>query len=595
MSSSTKASRLAPVGVGDLDEGVGCDGALLPGGPGGERLARIGLALEAGERHVVGQRRLQRHVELAQPGGMGEEQPRRVAVLLRQALESEVGSVAVRPWAIDDARLPGREGLWRIALRGGLIAAIRPQRAAGPSAGPIVSVHGRVVLPGLHDAHLHVMSAARELTALTLSPSLRGWPAVADEITTRAATVPVGWLSVRRFDHDEMTRGWIPDRCALDAVCPTRPLRLRHRNLRLDVLNTPALAACGLLEDPPGRQGVECDAAGHPTGRLHQASAIVRRAQGAAAWSPATAVAAFSRELLRHGVTAIQDAGEHNGHEELAALDELARCGHIRQRLWTMVSGRLIALERPGRMGSSRIRHAKLVAVEAQLDVDELCAQARAARRAGLRVAVHATTEVELAAAVAAIGAANAAPAAPGPGCDRVEHAFVAGAGAPDAVAGIGAAVVASPALIQEHGDRYLAEHAPESHHMLHRVASWRAAGVPVALASDAPVASASPQVAMAAAVDRRTASGARFGADERLDGTEAIRAMTEVPARLIGERRLGRLAPGHAADLIAVDGPVTEVHRGPVALTVLRGEIVHAAADVETGAARFEPAFAGG
>jgi hypothetical protein len=76
-----EGEQAAPVGLGDLDERVGGDGALLPRDPGGERLACFGLALEAGERHTVRQHRLQRHVDLAQPGGMGEEQRIRLAPL----------------------------------------------------------------------------------------------------------------------------------------------------------------------------------------------------------------------------------------------------------------------------------------------------------------------------------------------------------------------------------------------------------------------------------------------------------------------------------------------------------------------------------
>lgn len=69
-----ECEQAATIGIGDLDEGIGGDGALLPRDPGGERLVRVGLALEADQLHVVGQRRLQRHVELAQPGGVGEEE-----------------------------------------------------------------------------------------------------------------------------------------------------------------------------------------------------------------------------------------------------------------------------------------------------------------------------------------------------------------------------------------------------------------------------------------------------------------------------------------------------------------------------------------
>jgi hypothetical protein len=65
-----EGEQSASIGVGDLDEGIGCDRPLLPAGPGGERLAGIGLAFEASQLHLGGQRRRQRHVDLAEASGV---------------------------------------------------------------------------------------------------------------------------------------------------------------------------------------------------------------------------------------------------------------------------------------------------------------------------------------------------------------------------------------------------------------------------------------------------------------------------------------------------------------------------------------------
>ena len=68
-----------------------------------------------------------------------------------------------------------------------------------------------------------------------------------------------------------MTAGVLPDRTQLDRWVPDRPLRLRHRNQRIDVLNSAALTACELLHgDVPVE--VELDCGGRPTGPSRQRS-----------------------------------------------------------------------------------------------------------------------------------------------------------------------------------------------------------------------------------------------------------------------------------------------------------------------------------
>lgn len=76
-----EGEQAASIGLGDFDEGIGRDRPLLSTGPGGERLAGVGLALEASQLPLSRQRRLQRHIDLAEPSGMGEEERVRLAPL----------------------------------------------------------------------------------------------------------------------------------------------------------------------------------------------------------------------------------------------------------------------------------------------------------------------------------------------------------------------------------------------------------------------------------------------------------------------------------------------------------------------------------
>jgi hypothetical protein len=91
-----EADHSVAVSVGDLDAGVGRDGPLLAA-EGGEGLTRLGLSLEAHQPGALGQPGLQRHVQLAQPSGVGEEQRVRLAPLAAARWRFAVGDCLALP------------------------------------------------------------------------------------------------------------------------------------------------------------------------------------------------------------------------------------------------------------------------------------------------------------------------------------------------------------------------------------------------------------------------------------------------------------------------------------------------------------------
>lgn len=490
--------------------------------------------------------------------------------MLREAAETEVAGGS--PAALVGVELARRDGHWTVELRGDRIARIHRGRPKSRRS-DVLELDGHLLLPGFHDPHVHILAMAKERDFVRLPRTLRGPGALAAELRARSAAAGAGTLlRVRGLDPDEMLGGWMPDRGWLDAVAGGRPVRLQHRNLRMDVLSSAALRRCGVDDSTPG---VERASNGEPTGRIFGGGhALADRAARPAVSHLRRLVAAASAELLRQGVTSLQDAGEANGAAELDLLDALASEGALRQRLWTMVSGRRLAAGDVCGAGRPRVRHAKLVAAEAALDLDGLIEAALAARRRGLGVAIHAATEVELAAAVAVVEAARRADCARAPVWTyRIEHAFVASDELVAAVARAGAAVVATPRLVGDAGDGYLARHSSAEVASLHRLRAWLEAGVPLALASDAPVTSCRPLAMIASAVARRTASGRSFGPAEALDPHAALHSATRVPALLVGARRLGRVAVGAPADVVALRPGTSEV-----AVTILRGTVAHVA-----------------
>ena len=140
---------------------------------------------------------------------------------------------------------------------------------------------------------------------------------------------------------------------------------------------------------------------------------------------------------------------------------------------------------------------------------------------------------------------------------DRVEHGAVIPATALPALAALGVTVVTQPGFVAERGDRYRAEVDEGEQPDLWRCATLLDGGVRVGAGTDAPYGPADPWRAMAAAVNRRTPSGATVGDDERLAPGRALDLFLGAADDPGGPPR--RVEPGASADLCVIDRPRVE------------------------------------
>jgi predicted amidohydrolase YtcJ len=448
----------------------------------------------------------------------------------------------------------------------------------------IVDAQDGIVLPGFHDAHLHLLSYARFRSGL----DCRGMRSLAElgwALGEQARRLPrQSWIRARGYDEMGFAEQRHLDRHDLDAVVPNNPVRLQHRTLHLDVLNTVALRKLQLLDtsstDTSSKVVEREPHTGMATGRLYHAADLLRRRLPSPTEDELVEdVRQASAQLLAWGVTSVQDASVTNGAEEWALFHRLAARGALGVRLfflpgvhhWQTVGG----AQQPH--GGVRRGPVKMMLDEATSTPAEVSVWIDTAHTAGHAVALHAVSEAELAIALEALRSVEPARGAPGP--DRIEH----GAVIPDAFLNdlrrVGVTVVGQPALIAERGDVYRSEYPPELYSWLHRAGSLLAAGVPYAIGSDAPVTDPSPMVALAAARQRRTPYGAVLGADEALGFKEAVTAMTLGPSRAVGmAHELGHLRPGAIADMVVLDPEVEIDDPQPTTrsarLTIVEGRI---------------------
>ena len=415
----------------------------------------------------------------------------------------------VRPWggaAVDIALADGR-----IAAMGGNL----PRGAAE------IDGRGDVLLPGLHDHHLHILATAARRHSVDLT-------GLVDAAAVRQALIAGrrygGW--VRAVGYDERAGG-LPDAALLDRWLRDTPLRLQDRTGALWALNSPALA---LLGDAPLPPGAERDLDGRPTGRFW------REDQWLAVALPSAVpdLAGLGHDLAALGLTGLTDAGANNGPAEAALL-----AGKLPQRL-VLMGGEALEPGTGYALGPLKL----LIDERDPPALDALAARLGWARRARRNVAAHCVTEAELALFIAALDKAGGARAG-----DRIEHGGMIPAAFIPVIAEAGLTVVTNPAFIHDRGDRYRAALDARQWDELYRAGSLLAAGIALRAGSDAPYASIDPWLGMRTARDRLTRAGQPLGPDEAIAAAAALSLYAH-----------GEIAVGAPADLILCAGTLADV-----------------------------------
>lgn len=413
---------------------------------------------------------------------------------------------------------------------GALISEVAPTLAAQPGE-QVIDAAGGAVIPGLHDHHVHVHSAAAAADSVRVGPAEVSDREDLARVLAGAEVGADGWI--RAVGYHEAVAGPL-DRDRLDSLAPAVPVRIQHRSGILWTLNSAGLAAVGLAD--------------HPDGRLRSADRT---------WSDAlarrdTALDELSNRLSAYGVTGITDATPDLDIGDMVRLDEVQRHGGMRQRLHHLAPGK-------------RILH------DENLNLDELTDWVVRRHRDDAPVAVHCVTAAQLVVTIAALRAAGSHPD------DRIEHAAVVPGDCLAELAGLGVTVVTQPNFVAERGDQYRTDVPAEEQPQLWRLASLLAAGIPVALSTDMPFGDGDPWAAMRAAVTRTTPSGAVLGPAERVSARTALDLFLGTATDPTSPRTI---APGQPGDLCVLDVPpgqlLEELDGHAVAATVIDGDIVY-------------------
>jgi predicted amidohydrolase YtcJ len=476
---------------------------------------------------------------------------------------------------------------------------------------------GRFVVPGLIDAHAHVLGLGLGL----MQAQLEGTTSKADVVARLQAfarELPPGeWLLGRGWDQNDWPDKRFPTAADLDAAFPERPVWIERVDGHAAWANSAALRfvkrdLSGEWQPDGGRiERVDGKATG-----VFVDGAMILVNEVVPATSPETTDRALGRafdRMLSVGLTGVHDMGVSREQLALyrkraddgrlplrivayadgdgAALDDLCKDG-----LYAHASGRLkmrgVKLYADGALGS---RGAALLGDYADdagnrglLVTEERALGAAIDRAAGCKVQVATHAIGDRGNRVVLDAYAKHLGAGAGDRRWRIEHAQVVALGDIPRFAALG--VIASMQPTHATSDMPWAEARVGAQRILGGYAwrRFRDAGVALAFGSDFPVEDANPFWGLYSAVARQDASGQPAGGwypDQRVTTWEALRGFTTDAAWAgFDEASLGAIAAGRRADFVVLAADPFAI--APRALRDLRvvatwvdGKVAYAAA----------------
>lgn len=224
-----------------------------------------------------------------------------------------------------------------MAIRDGAIVAIGSvadvRKRIDPSA-RVIDVHGKTVMPGLVDSHVHPLFAGLEAASCQLSP---GANAAAIEATLRVcvARTPIGaWVKGGNWVAAAIAPGQ-QTRAFLDKIAPDNPVVLNDEAHHSIWVNSRALELAGIHSDTPDPDGgiIERDAQGQPNGLLREnATNLIERVIPADSLEARrTAVKWAADVMLSYGITAFTVASIRDA--DIDPFAQLTQEGLVKQRI----------------------------------------------------------------------------------------------------------------------------------------------------------------------------------------------------------------------------------------------------------------------
>jgi len=451
---------------------------------------------------------------------------------------------------------------------------------------------GRTMIPGLIDAHGHVMGLGFQALQLDLSDTRSLQEAQAKIAAYAAANPSPRWVIGRGWNQEKWGLGRFPTAADLDAAVPGRPVWLERVDGHAGWANSVAMKEAGITAASRSPAGGRIEMSGkQPSGIfIDAASGLVEKAVPPPL--PRMRDQAFERAqsiLLSNGITSVADMGTTG--EDWMVIRRAGDKGQLNVRILSYASGienllavagteptpwlydsrlRMVGVklysdgalgsrgawlkqpykDKPGEKGLAFLGDATLKNLMSRAAMD------------GFQVAVHAIGDAANAQLLEAVE--ELALTYKGDRRWRIEHAQIVD---PADITRFGRnGIIASMQPVHQTSDWRMAE-ARMGMERLGGAYAWRsmlANGAPLAFGSDFPVESANPFHGLAVAVSREDAQGQPAGGwlpEQKVTMAQALSGFTRDAAFAgFAEERLGTLERGKLADFIFIDRDIFAV-----------------------------------
>ena len=185
----------------------------------------------------------------------------------------------------------------------------------------VIDGKGKTMLPGLIDAHGHVLSYGLSLLRADLTTSQNATDAVQHTVKYAAANPGINWIQGRGWNQELWPDKQFPTAEILDRNFPNKPVWLRRIDGHAGWANSKAMALAGINKQTKSPVGGEIikDAQGNPTGVfVDNAMALIENKISAlTAKEQRFALAKAMNSLASLGLTSIHDAGIDSKNLEL--------------------------------------------------------------------------------------------------------------------------------------------------------------------------------------------------------------------------------------------------------------------------------------
>ncbi len=479
-----------------------------------------------------------------------------------------------------------------------------------------IDLNGRFCLPGLNEAHNHMIGFGTALGHVEAGfPKVRSIEDIKRNVAERVRQVPAGnWIQGRGYDDNKLDEKRHPNRYDLDEVAPEHPVIIVNGSGHMSAVNSLALKLAGITRDTPDPQGGHFvkDANGEPTGVLQETAQDSVRSliPKPTVEDHVTALQRCNDAYVAAGITSSQDAGSSSA-DQIEAYQRAVREGKLKIRTSMMIRENLLpeitGLGVKQEFGNDHLRIGPIkmfidgsligrTAAVSQpfledprddnlgltmMPTEEFENYVWQAHSAGFQIAVHAIGDRAIEMVLNAYEKALTRL----PRSDhrhRIEHCGILRPDLIERIAKMHVLAVSQPIFITEYGDGFIRHLGMSRIQLTYPFRTLLDAGIRLVFSSDCPVSAFEPLKSIKAAVTEKTGSGRSYALEEAISVEEALPLYTVAGAyATFEEHKKGQFKEGMLADFtIMEEDPRTvdpeHLDQIKISQTIIGGETVY-------------------